>query len=96
MNAWTDFQVDFFVWKLWTVCTHMVHDLGLGMHDLCTMNNMEVYGDWGILVLGSHFEKAANALIVEKNMYNFKLSCSTFNVLIGLLKNALFVFSVYN
>ena len=38
MNAWTDFQADFFVWKLLKSTTHMVHDLGMGVHDPCTKN----------------------------------------------------------
>ena len=45
MNAWTDFHSDFFVWKLWAMWTHVVHYLGMGVHDPCTMNYMEVYGD---------------------------------------------------
>ena len=41
----------------------MVRDLGMGVHDPCTMNYMEVYGEGGGVELGSHFEKTLNELI---------------------------------
>ena len=41
----------YFVLKQWTAWTHVVHDQGMGVHDPCTMNYMEVYGDHGNLDL---------------------------------------------
>ena len=43
--------------------THVVHYLGMGVHDPCTMNYMEVYGDEWQVGVRRYVKMAANVLI---------------------------------